>query len=166
MTDGPAADRPDRDPPAGPRRGRGIALRLAGLVVGLVAVVGLTVGAVHGARSSGAQADDEQVALAHLDVAYYDCLAAQVHSLVGPGQVVVVSTANPGNWATLAKAVAPYATMTEDQRQAVAVLSMAPRHGAGACLGSVVVAHYADGRVRVGTGGSLPGDEQPPMTPL
>ena len=165
MTAGPAADRPDPDPPAGPR-GRGIAWRLAGLVVGLVAVAGLTVGAVHGARSSGAQADDEQVALAHLDVAYYDCLAAQVHSLVRPGQVVAVSTANPGNWATLAKVVAPWGTMTEDQRQAVAVLRMAPRHGAGACLGSVVMARYPDGGVRVGTGGSLPGDEQPPMTPL
>jgi hypothetical protein len=143
-----------------------MAVRLLGLAVGLAALCGLAVGAVHGARSSGAQADDQQVTLAQLDVAYYDCLAAQVHSLVRPGQVVVVSTANPSNWATLSKAVAPWAVMTEDQRRAVAVLSMSPRHGARTCLGSVVVARYADGRIRVGTGGSLPGDEQPPMTPL
>ncbi|HEX4081470.1 MAG TPA: hypothetical protein VHX40_00785 [Acidimicrobiales bacterium] len=164
MTDGPAADRPD--PLPGPRRARRVAWRLAGLTVGLVAVAGLAVGAVHGARSTTAQADDREVALGQLDVAYYDCLAAQVHSLVGPGQVVAVSTANPGNWATLAKAVAPWAVMTDDQRRAVAVLYLAPRHGAGSCLGSAVVARYPDGRVRVGTGGSLPGDEPPPMTPL
>ncbi len=164
MTDGPTADLPDPPPP--PRRVRRVAGRLAGLALGLVAAAGLAVGAVHGARSAGAQADDQQVALGQLDVAYYDCLAAQVHSLVGPGQVVAVSTANPGNWATLAKAVAPWAVMTDDQRRAVAVLSMAPRRGTGACLGSVVVARYPDGRVRVGTGGSLPGDEPPPMTPL
>jgi hypothetical protein len=163
MTDGPAADRPD--PLVRPRRARRGAWRLAGLAVGLVAAAGLAVGAVHGARSTGAQADDRQVALGRLDVAYYDCLAAQVHSLVGPGQIVAVSTANPGNWATLAKAVAPWAVMIEDQRRAVAVLSMAPRRGTGACLGSVVVARYPGGRVRVGTGGSLPGDEPPPMTP-
>jgi hypothetical protein len=164
MTDGPAADRPD--PPPGPRRARRVAWRLAGLAVGLVAVAGLAVGAVHGARSTAAQADDQQVALGQLDVAYYDCLAAQVHSLVGPGQLVVVSTADPGNWATLAKAVAPWAVMTEDRQRAVAVLQMAPRRGTGSCLGSVVVARYPDGRTRVGTGGSLPGDEPPPMTPL
>jgi hypothetical protein len=164
MTDGPAAD--PLDPPPGPQRARRVAWRLAGLAVGLVAVAGLTVGAVHGVRSTATQADEQQVALGRLDVAYYDCLAAQVHSLVGPGQVVAVSTANPGNWATLSKAVAPWAVMTEDEPRAVAVLQMAPRHGAGSCLGSVVVARYADGRVRVGTGSSLPGDEPPPMTPL
>ncbi len=164
MTDGPAADHLDRR--TGSRGTRRVARRLTGLAVGLVAVVGLTVGAVHGARSTGAQADDQQVAVGRLDMAYYDCLAAQVHSLVGPGQVVAVSTASPGNWVTLAKAVAPWAVMTDRERRAVAVLSMAPRHGAGACLGSVVVARYPGGRLRTGTGGSLPGAESPPMTPL
>ena len=129
-------------------------------------MAGLTVGAVHGVRSTATQADEQQVALGRLDVAYYDCLAAQVHSLVGPGQVVAVSTANPGNWATFSKAVAPWAVMTEDEPRAVAVLQMVPRHGTGSCLGSAVVARYPDGRVRAGTGGSLPGDEPPPMTPL
>lgn len=137
-------------------------VRLAGLVVGLVALGGLVVGAVHGARSTATQADGHQVALARLDDAYYDCLATQVHSLVRPGQVVVVSTANPGNWVTLSKVVAPWAVMAEDRGRAVAVLSLGSRHGTDACLGSVVVARYRDGTVRDGTGASLPGDEQPP----
>jgi len=133
-----------------------------GLALALVALGALVVGSVHGARSSVGRADAGAVASARLDDAYYECLAAQAGSLVGPGLLVDVSTADPGSWATLVKVVAPRDVLTTAQTGSVAVLTLTRRPGPGACLGSVVVARYPNGSVRDGTGGSLPGDESPP----
>jgi len=136
--------------------------RLAGTAVAVAAATGLLVGTVHSIRATAEQAGTHQVTLAQLGDAYYACLATQAHSLVRPGQVVVVSDADPGNWATLAKAVAPWAVLTRDPGSAVAVLSLAPDHGPGACLGSVVTARYRDGAVVQGSGATLPGNGPPP----
>lgn len=134
--------------------------------VGLAAVAGLAVGAVHGARSADSLTGARSVALANLDDRYYDCLSTQVRSLVRPGRLVVISTANLGNWSTLGKAVAGWAVVTDERRRAVAVLSLAAHHRSGACLGSVVVARYRDGTVRLGHGASVPGPGPPPAQPL
>lgn len=166
MTWGPGPDR--TDPPAPPpvRLDRSLALRLVGLGLALIALGALVAGSVHAARSAVGRAGPVAVSSARLDVAYYGCLAAQTGSLVGPGLVVDVSTADPGAWATLVKVVAPRDVLTTDEGRSVALLTLARRRGPGACLGSVVVARYRDGSVRAGTGGSLPGDEAPPPTPL
>jgi len=147
-------------------RGKPLFFRLTAVTVALVATVALAVGATAGARSAATLAGRPNVETARLDVAYYRCLTAQARSLVRPGQTVDVSMANVANWVTLSKAVVGWTPVTLYPNQAVAVLTMQPRHGPGSCLGSVVVAYYRDGRVRQGTGGSLPGDEQPPSTPL
>jgi hypothetical protein len=144
---------------------RAVASRVAGGAVVVAALAGLGVGAVHGARAQAAQAAPAETARWRLDVAYYDCLSAQVHSVVHRGQVVDVSTADPGAWGTLVKVVAPYAVVTT-VRSGHEVLTLASRPGAGSCLGSVVVARYPSGVVRVGTGASLPGAGAPPQTPL
>ncbi len=140
--------------------------RLAGTAVGVVAFLCLAVGAVHGVRTTAALSDGAAVASGRLDVAYYDCLATQAHSLVGPGQTVVLSMANPGDWATLGKVVAPWARVSRDAGRATAVLSLEPKPGPGSCLGDVVVARYPSGATRRGTGASLPGSGPPPATPL
>ena len=72
------------------------------------------VGAVHGVRTTASLSNGAAVASGRLDVSYYDCLAAQAHSLVGPGQAVVLSMADPGDWATLGKVVTPWARVTRD----------------------------------------------------
>jgi hypothetical protein len=141
------------------------AARLAGGVVLLVAMTGLVVGAVHGWRAQAAQGSPTEVARWRVDTEYYDCLAAQVHSVVQRGQTVDVSTADPGAWGTLVKVVAPYAVVSS-HRTGHVVLTLVSRPGAGSCLGSVVVARYPSGAVRAGTGGSLRGSETPPQTPL
>lgn len=140
----------------------------AALAAGVLALAagGLAVGGVHELRAAADQASDQQVAQANLGNRYYSCLAAQARSLVRPGQVVKVSTTNPGNWSTLSKAVAPWTVMTNDADRAVAVLSLGPARGHDACLGSAVFARYHDGVVRRGSGGSLPGHGPPPATPL
>jgi hypothetical protein len=132
----------------------------------MAALTGLAVGAVHGVRSATSLTTPRAVAQAARDDRYYQCLSAQARTLVRPGQTIEVSSANLGNWATLAKAVASWTVLTDDRRQAVAILSLEPRRGSGACLGSVVVAHYRDGSVRWGWGASLPGPGPPPQQPL
>jgi hypothetical protein len=135
-------------------------------LVTVVALVGLVVGAVHGVRGSVAQGSPTQVALATEDDAYYACLTIQAHHLVRAGQVVDVSRADLGSWATLGKVVAPWTVVTTRRADAVAVLSLRQVTGGGACLGSVVVARYRNGVVRTGFGASLAGRGPPPATPL
>jgi hypothetical protein len=135
-----------------------------GLLVSLVALAGLCVGAVHSARATSVQAGAHQVALARLDVAYYDCLRSQVASLIGPGQSVHVSTNNPGQWATLSKVVAPRDVITTDARSATVVLSLESH--SGGCLGSLVQARYANGTVALAHRPTLRGDHGPPNQPL
>lgn len=165
MIPGPGPGRTDGSAPHALRLDRSLGLRLVGLALALVALVALVVGAVHSVRSTAGRAGAPSVASANLDDAYYGCLAAQVDSLVGPGRAVDVSTADPAAWATLAKVVAPRDVITTDRGRSVPLLSLAPRRGAGACLGSVVVARFG-ATVGDGTGGSLPGDEAPPPPAL
>jgi hypothetical protein len=139
--------------------------RVVGAVVAVVGLAALAVGTVHSARATDAQASAPVVAAWRLDLAYYDCLATQAHSLVRPGQTVVVSRADPGAWATLAKVVGPFAVLT-DRRPGHVVLTLATSPGPGSCLGSVVLAHDPSGAVRTGTGASLAGHRSPPPTPL
>lgn len=141
--------------------------------VTLVAAAALVAGAVHGVRSAAVLSSDSQQAQARLDDEYYACLQTQAHSLVLPGTTVELSTSSPGDWATLAKATASWATLTDDPRRAAAELSLLDvgTRTPGSCLGSVVVARYRGqqgrpGPVRVGTGASLVGGSGPPPTPL
>jgi len=144
--------------PAGSR----LLVRVVGVAVALAALAGLSVGAQHSVRSAIAGSGTAAVDNARLDDSYYHCLTVQVDSLVGPGRVVDVSTSNAGSWATLSKVVAPRDTMTTDAAGAVAVLALAPRQGAGGCLGSVVQARYRNGQVRYATGATLQGAGPPP----
>ncbi len=164
MTDGPGIDRTDQRPGPHDLPARPPAVRLVGLAVTLTVLVGLVIGAVHGGRATAGLGSARQVSSARLDIAYYDCLTTQSSSLVRPGKVVDVSTANPGSWATLSKVVAPRDVLTTDRRIAVAVLTLERRPGG--CLGSAVVAHYPNGTVRQGTGASLSGQGPPPAQPL
>jgi len=143
------------------------ALLLCALSVGVAGIAGLGTAAVHAVRSTANLAGNAQVALAREDDRYYGCLETQVRSLVPQGSVVIVSTANPGNWATLGKAAAPWAQIVvPGSSGAIAVLSLVQRPSGAACLGSTVEARFADGRVAFGTGASMPGEGPPPATPL
>jgi len=164
VTPGPGSNRTEppvasQDHPRRPLPGR-----LVGLSVTIVALVGLITGAVHGSRATAAQASRQEVAQARLDIAYYDCLTRQVANIIGPNQRVVVSTANPGAWATLSKVVAPRDVMTTEEKSAVGILSLKP--DLDGCLGSVVVVRYRDGTGAQARGPTLRADEGPPSSPL
>jgi hypothetical protein len=139
--------------------------RIAAIGLAGACVAGLAVGAVRGVRATAAQADPAEVAAWRLDLAYYDCLSTQAHSLVHGGETVDVSMSDPGAWVTLAKVVAPFAVITARSSGHV-VLTLRTRTGPGTCLGFVMVARDPSGAVRDGRGGSLTGHRQPPQTPL
>ncbi|HEY7947714.1 MAG TPA: hypothetical protein VID75_08560 [Acidimicrobiales bacterium] len=139
--------------------------RVTAGALAVACVAGLAVGAVRGVRATAAQADPGEVSAWRLDLAYYDCLSTQAHSLVHRGETVDVSMSDPGLGVTLAKVVAPFAVITARPSGHV-VLTLVTRPGPGSCLGSVVVARDPSGAVRDGRGGSLVGHRQPPPTPL
>lgn len=143
-----------------------MAVRLVALVVAVAALIGLVVGAVNGVRSADADARPSSVAGAQLEDAYYSCLSTQAHSLVRPGQTVAIPINPLADFVTLAKVVTPWTPITFRPTGAAAVFSLRTSRSPGACLGTVVVARYPDGRVRRGTGASLPGRGPLPVTPL
>lgn len=138
-------------------------VRFAALIVLFSSLAVVTVGAVHGARSTAVLAGARQLSTARLDDAYYDCLDTQAHSVARPGELVDVLTSNSSAWVTLVKVVAPWAVLTTDAARAQVTMTLVPRRGANTCLGSVVVARTRSGTVHDGTGATLTGG--PPPSP-
>ena len=142
----------------------------AGVVVAVVALVGLAGQAVRGNRTVGVQLESRTAHDAKLDDAFYQCLDVQAHSLVTPGQPVELVD-DLADLITLLKGVGSWVTIADSPSTATARLSLRDGvAGPGACLGTVVVAQYtgAGGRtqVRVGTGASVAGHGPPPAPPL
>ncbi len=141
-----------------------------GVVVAVVALVGLAGQAVRGNRTVGVQVASHTVHDARLDDAFYQCLDVQAHSLVTPGQPVELVD-DLADLITLLKAVGSWVTIADHPASAVARLSLQDGvSGGGACLGTVVVARVpgpgGTTRVRVGTGAAVPGHGPPPAPPL
>jgi len=143
---------------------------VVGTAVALVAVVGLAAQAVHGNATVSAQRQASTVRAAQVDDAFYHCLDLQARSLVTPAQPVSLDASNLADLVTLLKGVGSWVTVADPPSRAVASLSLRQVDGPGACLGTVVVAHYTPARdgvaVRVGTGASVPGQGPPPAPPL
>lgn len=140
-------------------------------VVGLTAVAGLGVGAVHGVRQTSSLAGTAQARAWQDDSSYWACLDAQARSLVSPGEHVWIETHSLATVFTLDKVLSPWAIVVRYRHQATTWVSLRARTGSGTCLGKVVQARYpgpfGPGTiVRTGTGGSFPGDRSLPSTPL
>jgi hypothetical protein len=147
-----------------PPRHRCPFIRFVALIILISSLAVLTVGAVHGARSTAALAGARQLSTARLDDAYYDCLDTQARSVARPGELVDVLTSNPSAWVTLVKVVAPWAVITTRATRAHITMTLVPRRGANTCLGSVVVARSRSGAVQYGSGATLRGGHPPSPT--
>ncbi len=144
---------------------------IAGLVVAAVALSGLAVQGYRGNRTVDVQRSVSTIHSAQLDDAFYHCLDVQTHSLVSPGQPVIIDESNFANFITLLKAVGSWVRIADPPSTLVAFLSLRDNvDGPGACLGTVVVARYSKGpfraTVRIGSGSSVPGHGPPPAPPL
>jgi hypothetical protein len=143
---------------------------IVGSALVIVALVGLGVQAVRGNRTVSVQRQAVTIHNAKLDDAFYRCIDIQARSLVSPGEPIVV-TGSLGDIVTLIKGVGSWVTIANPFSTAVARLSLRDNvTGAGACLGTVVVATYPHPRhgvtVRLGSGASVPGTGPPPAPPL
>ena len=143
---------------------------IAGLVVTIVGVAGLSVQAVRGNRVVGVQRAARTVHDAAVDDAYYQCIDTQAHSLVTPDEPVIFD-ASLGDLVTLLKGAGSWVTIADPASSAVVRLSLRNDvPGNRTCLGSVVVATYAEPhggvRVRIGSGSHVPGSGPPPAPPL
>ena len=152
-----------------------------GMAVVIVALVGLGGQAIRGNRTVTQQQDEAAAHAAFLDNAFYRCLDVQARSLVSPGQPVTLDV-RPGQpikpdlaglsvLVTMLKAVGSWITVASPPTKAVADLSLRQvASGDGACLGTVVVVHYAQPhngvRIRVGSGAQVAGTGPPPAPPL
>jgi len=144
---------------------------LVGVVVGAVALVALGGQAVRGNRVVGAQLSARSVHDASVDDAFYQCLDTQAHSLVRPGQTVVLSTDNLADVITMIKGFGSWVTVADPPSRAQVTLTLHDGPAApGTCLGTRVVATtVGPGGVRVvrlGTGAQVPGQGPPPAPPL
>jgi len=136
----------------------------------MVGIAGLTVQAVRGNRVVSVQRTARTVHDAALDDAYYQCIDIQTHSLVSPSEPVVFD-ASLGDLVTLLKGAGSWVTIADPVSTAVVRLSLRNDvPGNRTCLGTVVVATYAEphGRVstRIGSGSDVPGNGPPPAPPL
>ncbi len=146
-------------------------LRVAAVALVAVTMSAMTVQAVRANRTVSGRLGAATVRDAGLDDSYYRCIDVQARSLVSPGQPVLLAGDNLEDDITLLKGVGSWITIADPPSNAVARLSLRNHvAGAGACLGTVVVARYGapghDVFERVGTGASVAGHGPPPPTPL
>jgi hypothetical protein len=144
---------------------------VVGVVIAAVAVVALGVQAVRGNRTVAVQRSAHTEYNAHLDDAFYNCIDVQTHSLVAPGQSVTIDAASLSDFVTLLKGAGSWISFADPPTHAAVKLSLQNHvHGPGACLGTVVVARYAQPHagpaVRRGSGASVAGMGPVPATPL
>lgn len=146
-------------------------MRAAGVVVVVAAGVGLVGQAARGAHTVNTQRQSPAERSASLNDAFFSCLDSQARSLVSPDQPVRLDASNLSDFIILLQGVGSWVTIADPRSDAVASLSLRNNvSGPGACLGTVVVAHYTPPRhgvsVRVGSGATVPGNGPPPTTPL
>jgi hypothetical protein len=76
---------------------------LGGLVVGLIALLALGAGVLHADQGETRLTSAHAIVQAERSNAYYACLNAQAHSLVGPHDVVYLDRPTLSEWVTLTK---------------------------------------------------------------
>lgn len=146
--------------------------QVAAIAFGVVAVTGLVVGALHGARQQSSLATSASARSWQLDMQYWSCLDAQARSLAPPGSRVWLDYHNLGEEILLQKVFVPWTTEVTRRDQAKIWISLRSDHGGDSCLGTALKGTYPESGhatpvVRDGTGGNLPGRvRQLPTTPL
>jgi hypothetical protein len=129
---------------------------LGGLLVAALALGALGSTALH---ANGAQtrltSAQHQAAAARAD-AYYACLSAQAHSLIGAGNVVYLPRPTLGQWATLTKVIGGWARTTLQVSRANLALTLQHSGRAGSCDGDdlIAITRQADGHVVIARGRS------------
>jgi hypothetical protein len=122
---------------------------LGGLVILVVAVISLSIGAVHGERI------DNNLTAAHFSTSaqrstdYFACLTTQARSVIRPQDVVYLPDPSLSSWVTLTKVIGGWAHETLDPHHSTLGLALVHEPSGPTCEGQAVVAarRTADGKV-------------------
>jgi hypothetical protein len=122
---------------------------LVGWAILLVAVISLSIGAVHGDRI------DDNLTAAHLTTSaerstdYFACLSTQAHSVIRPHDVVYLSDPSLSSWVTLTKVIGGWAHETLDEHHSTLGLALVRESNGPTCRGQALVAarRTANGKV-------------------
>lgn len=112
-----------------------------------------------------------QVAQWQEDASYWNCLATEARSLVVAGERVEIDKQGLASKVILEKTVGGWTRVVSSAQNPSAVLALENDHSRRSCLGSVVVEYPPGTRLRgppekIGSGGSDPGKNSLPPTPL
>ncbi|HVB91058.1 MAG TPA: hypothetical protein VND70_03060 [Acidimicrobiales bacterium] len=123
-------------------------------MVGLLALGALGFGVVQAAHAESRLTSPVAVRADAQSDAYYACLDAQAHSLVGPHDVVYLGEATLDRWVTVIKAVGGWADMTVHRSRATVAIVLVHATGGPSCAGDVFLSirRRAGGQVLMARG--------------
>jgi hypothetical protein len=128
------------------------------LVVGLIALLALGAGVLHADQGETRLTSAHAIVQAERSNAYYACLNAQAHSLVGPHDVVYLDRPTLSEWVTLTKVLGGWATESLRLDRSTVAVALLHSPGPGSCEGDAVftIRHRAGGRTVIARGMQAP----------
>ncbi|HEX3794854.1 MAG TPA: hypothetical protein VHV57_10180 [Acidimicrobiales bacterium] len=125
-------------------------------VVGLLAIVGIALTAVHAARSESHLATPALVHSATQSDAYFECLSTQAHSLVSAHDIVYLPKPTLANWVTLTKVIGGWVRLTLRPASSTVALALLHSTRGATCQGDylVTIRRQSGGRALISRGRS------------
>ena len=153
------------------RRRRRIVAILTTIALAVTGLVALTYSGLRSVQGIATRSSSGQMVQWQHDVSYWNCLATQARSLVGPGERVEIDKQGLASKVILEKTVGGWTRMVSSTQRPSAVLALENDQSRHSCLGSVVVEYPPGASLRgppekIGSGGSDPGKNVLPATPL
>jgi hypothetical protein len=165
-------DQPHAKPDDGPVSHRRQIVRiLATIALAVTALVGLTYSSFRSVQGITSRSSSRQVVPWEQDASYWSCLAIEARSLVTPGERVEIDKQGLASKVILEKTVGGWTRLVSSAQDPSAILALESNHSQNSCLGSVLVEYPPATGLRgtpekIGSGGSDPGRNSLPPTPL
>ncbi len=113
--------------------------RCGGAAILIVALIALGLGTWHAARAESRLSSSKYKASALHSDAYFECLSAQAHSLIGPHNVVYLPDPTLNEWVTLTKVIGGWAHESLNLHASNLALTLQRSGQSGTCDGQVLV---------------------------
>lgn len=162
---------PPHDDDSTARHRRQIVRNLTTIALAVTGIIALTYSGIRSVQGITSRSSSGQVVQWQHDASYWNCLAVQARSLVSAGERVEIDKQGLASKVILEKTVGGWTRMVSSTQSPSAVLALENDRSRHSCLGSVVVEYPPGTRLRgpperIGSGGSDPGKNVLPATPL
>lgn len=144
---------------------------LTTIALAVTTLVGLTYSSIRSVQGVTSRSSSRHQVQWQQDVSYWSCLAIEARGLVVPGERVEIDKQGLASKVILEKTVGGWTRLVSSAQNPSAILALENDHSERSCLGSVVVEYPPGSRLRgppekIGSGGSDPGTNSLPATPL